>query len=48
MDEKRWEWTPEAQMMLGRLALWKGALLVSRTHAIVAGKSVTVAGVGAA
>ena len=27
-------------MMLGRLALWKGALLVSRTHAIVAGKLV--------
>eukprot|EP00904_Undaria_pinnatifida_P012539 jgi/Undpi1/8415/HiC_scaffold_25.g10883.m1 len=27
-------------MMLGRLALWKGALLVSRTHAIVAGRVV--------
>lgn len=24
-------------MMLGRLALWTGALLVSRTHAIVTG-----------
>ncbi|CAM9298174.1 unnamed protein product, partial [Laminaria digitata] len=30
----RWEWSPEAQVMLGRLALWKGAMLVSRTHAI--------------
>ena len=36
--KQRWEWSPEAQMMLGRLALWKGALLVSRTHAIVAGE----------
>lgn len=25
-------------MMLGKLALWKGALLVSRTHAFVTGK----------
>eukprot|EP00903_Cladosiphon_okamuranus_P016164 g14917.t1 len=34
----RWEWSPEARMMLGRLALWKGALLVSHTHAFVTGK----------
>ena len=36
--DRRWEWSPEARMMLGRLALWKGALLVSRTQAFVTGK----------
>lgn len=35
---RRWEWSPEARMMLGRLALWKGALLVSRTQAFVTGE----------
>lgn len=29
-------------MMLGRLALWKGALLVSRTQAFVTGKDAFV------
>lgn len=37
-DDRRWEWSPEARMMLGRLALWKGALLVSRTQVFVTGK----------
>lgn len=35
----RWEWSTEAHMMLGRLALWKGALLISRTHAFLTGES---------
>ncbi|CAM9389734.1 unnamed protein product [Scytosiphon promiscuus] len=39
----RWEWSPEARMMLGKLALWKGALLVSRTQTVL-----TVFGLGMA
>lgn len=35
----RWEWSPEAQMMLGRLALWRGIRLISRTHARISGES---------
>eukprot|EP00752_Nemacystus_decipiens_P014608 g13008.t1 len=44
----RWEWSPEAGMMLGRLALWKGALLVSRTQAFVTGKGGLFFGLGMA
>lgn len=29
-------------MMLGKLALWKGALLVSRTQTVLTGKDYTV------
>lgn len=37
-DDFRWEWSPEAQMMLGKLVIWTGALLVSRTQAVLTGE----------
>ncbi|CAN0003257.1 unnamed protein product [Ectocarpus fasciculatus] len=44
----RWEWSPEAQMMLGKLAIWTGALLVSRTQAVLTGKDEKLFGLGMA
>ncbi|CAM9468122.1 unnamed protein product [Ectocarpus sp. 4 AP-2014] len=38
VDTWRWEWSPEAQMMLGKLALWTEALLVSRTQTVLTGE----------
>ncbi|CAN0358803.1 unnamed protein product [Ectocarpus sp. 12 AP-2014] len=48
VDTWRWEWSPEAQMMLGKLVLWTGALLVSRTQAVLTGEGEKLFGLGMA